>query len=349
MSADQRPFASDMADIRRHGATLWPALSGHRLFLSGGTGFFGRWLLETFDFLNHQHRLALDVTVLSRNPEAFLERAPHLRESGQLHFITGDVTSFAYPSGKFDFVIHAATEASAKLNAENPLAMLDTIVTGTRHMLNFAAQAGAKKFLLTSSGAVYGPQPPALLHIPENFAGSPAATDPKSAYGEGKRLAELLCSIFHKQHGLETTIARCFAFAGPYLPLDAHFAFGNFLGNALRGEDITVQGDGTPCRSYLYPTDLVIWLLTILLKGQPMQPYHVGDEAAISIRELAQSIAQLPTKPVPVHILGTPKEEELPERYVPSTVFTREQLHLRVTVPLAETLQRTWQFHAGAQ
>ena len=200
----------------------WEELRSKRIFLTGGTGFFGKWLLESFLHANREHKLGAKLCILTRNPTAFLDSNP---PSGSKDVVA--TRDFPFPPEAFSHVIHAATDASATLNETDPLAMIDVITQGTRRVLEFARHSGAQKFLLTSSGAVHGRQPFELTHLPENYAGAPDLTQPKWAYGEGKRLAELYCTIYHHKFGLETKIARCFAFVGPYLPLDQHFAIGN--------------------------------------------------------------------------------------------------------------------------
>src|SRR5207245_4908945 len=164
----------------------------------------------------------------------------HLASHPAIQFHDGDVRSFEFPKGTFSHVIHAATEATARLYSEQPLLMFDIIVEGTRRTLEFARQCGARKFLLTSSGAVYGRQPPELTHVPEDYAGGPNPTEPRFGYAEGKRAADMLCALFAQQHGFETKIARGFAFVGPYLPLDIHFAIGNFIRDGMRGGPIRI-------------------------------------------------------------------------------------------------------------
>ncbi|MEI8233745.1 MAG: NAD-dependent epimerase/dehydratase family protein [Verrucomicrobiota bacterium] len=343
------PLAGDLNHILEHTGGLWEELRGKRIFITGGTGFFGCWLLESFLWANARLGLEAEAVVLSRDPEAFAQKVPHLARHPAISLHQGDIRSFSFPGGHFSHVIHAATESSVKLmKAEDPLSTVDAIVGGTRRALDFALQCGAKKFLLTSSGAVYGKQPSGLTHIPEDYNGAPDPMDTGAAYGNGKRLAEHLCALYAKQHGLETKIARCFAFVGPYQPLDAHFAIGNFIGNALLGQPVIIKGDGTPYRSYLYATDLIVWLLTILISGEPMRPYHVGSDVPVSIAELARLVARLPDSPVPVQILGTPKPETLPERYIPETRLTQASLGLQITVGIEEALRRTWAFHAAS-
>ncbi|MFA5343369.1 MAG: NAD-dependent epimerase/dehydratase family protein [Kiritimatiellia bacterium] len=340
------PLKSDLDHILAHTQGLWDELRGRRLFITGGTGFFGCWLLESLAWANDKLGLNVRAVVLTRKPEAFAHKAPHLANHPAISFHAGDIRNFAFPEGPFSHVIHAATEASVKLNAANPLLMFDTIVAGTRRALDFAVQAGAGKVLLASSGAVYGRQPPEMTHIPEGYHGGPDPLDTKSAYGEGKRAAELLCGLYAKQHGLEPKIARGFAFVGPYLPLDAHFAVGNFIRDGLRGGPIQVKGDGTPYRSYLYAADLAIWLWTILCKGEPCRPYNVGSENGITIAELAHQAAgcfhpapRVAIAPAPGGVDG--QAQKKPERYVPSVQRCALELGLRQTFDLREAIRRT--------
>lgn len=339
------PLARDLNSILERTRPLWEDLRGENLFLTGGTGFFGCWLLESLAWANRELALGARVLVLSRNPDAFRARAPRLAADPAIGFHAGDVRDFAFPPGRFPFVIHAATEASARLIAESPLRMFETIVAGTRRVLDFAAQCGAKRFLFTSSGAVYGRQPPELARVTEEYAGAPDPMDSRSAYGEGKRAAELLCALYAARFRLSAGIARCFAFVGPYLPLDAHFAVGNFIRDALRGGPIVVQGDGTPCRSYLYAADLAVWLWTILFRGVSCRPYNVGAEEPVSIRDLARRVADCTDRPIEARVLKPARPGAPAERYVPSTARAREELGLTAAVGLEEAVRRTMTWH----
>ena len=169
---------------------LWEEMRGQRVFITGGTGFFGCWLVESFCHVNRALGLGARATVLTRDPARFAAKCPHLAGDPAITLHAGDVRSFEFPAGEFRFVIHAATEASAKQAAEEPMEMLSTILAGTERTLKFAAQCGARKFLLTSSGAVYGRQPPEMTHVPESYDGAPDPLNAASVYAEGKRAAE---------------------------------------------------------------------------------------------------------------------------------------------------------------
>ena len=335
----------DLDEILAATAPLWEEMRGERLFLTGGTGFFGCWLVESFLHCNRELGLGAHVAVLSRDPEAFLRKVPHLRNERALTLLTGDVRDFAFPAGKFGYILHAATEASAKQIAEQPHEMLSTILAGTERVLAFAAQASARKLLLTSSGAVYGPQPRDLPRVPEEYAGAPDPLLAASIYGEGKRAAELLCALA-AHTGLQTKIARCFAFVGPHLPLDAHFAAGNFLSDVLHGRPIAIASDGTTLRSYLYAADLAVWLWTILFQAPSLRAYNVGSEDAVSIAALARTAAGLASPPLEVSIAQAPTPGRDPAQYVPCTARARNELGLRQTVPLSEALRRTLDWHS---
>ena len=320
---------------------LWEELRGQRIFLTGGTGFFGCWLVESFCHANRALDLKAEMIVLTRNPKAFEEKCPHLAADPAVTLHAGDVRTFDFPAGEFAFVVHAATETKAEPSANEHLEMFSTIVAGTERTLEFAASHGARKFLLTSSGAVYGRQPDELTHVPETYTGAPDPMNPAHSYAEGKRAAELLCAIYAKRFGMECKIARCWAFCGPHLPLDAHFAIGNFIRDVLAGKPIQINGDGTPRRSYLYAADLAAWLWTILLRAPSLTPINVGSDLDVSILELAQTVAATVDAHTGVRVARQPAPGAVPARYVPCVDRARELLGLRPTVSLEESIERT--------
>jgi dTDP-glucose 4,6-dehydratase len=334
-------LASDLELIAASTEGLWDELRGQQLFITGGTGFFGCWLLESFCFVNRLLNLGARATILTRNPEIFARKCPHLASDASVALLAGDVRSFAFPEGEYRYVIHAATEASAKQAAEAPLEMLSTIIAGTERTLQFAITHGARKLLLTSSGAVYGKQPAEVTHIPESYGGGPDPMDPANVYAEGKRTAELLCALYQKNGRLDCKIARCWAFCGPYLPLDQHFAIGNFIGDVLAGRSIQIKGDGTPRRSYLYCADLAVWLWTILFRAPALVPFNVGSAHDVSILELAHAVAMTLNPQTEINVARPAVAGAAPLRYVPCVDRAGDALGLRQTVRLEECIRRT--------
>jgi len=341
----------DLDHVLAHTRALWAEARGGRFFITGGTGFFGIWLLESFAHANDELQLGMSAVVLTRDPGAFARKAPHLAARADLVFIQGRLDSFAFPAGRFDHVIHAAAETGIWTKGEPVDGLLDRIVTGMRHLLEFTATAGVRNFLLVSSGALYGLQPPTLARMSEDYGGGSDPLLPVSTWGEGKRLEEQLCAVHAMRHGYALKIARGFAFVGPHLPLDAPFAVGNFLRDALRGGPVHVQGDGTPNRSYLYMADLAVWLWTILFRGPAGRAYNVGSDAELTIRALAQLVAAsagggcevVGAQPTPA--VGGPVN-----RYVPDIRRAREELGLEVWIDLRAALARTagWLAHGKA-
>ncbi len=290
------------------------------MFITGGTGFFGKSMLDyrlrRADFRNDEW------TILSRDPEGFRARFPRLAGQPGVSFVGGDVRDFA-AAGRFDDIIHAATAAVTTLSDGE---MTSTIVEGTRHVIDFARRCGAERLLFTSSGAVYGPQ---TAPVDETAACSPA-----TAYGRGKLEAERMLAASE----LDVRIARCFAFTGPFLSRDIHYAIGNFIGDCLAGRDIVIRGDGTPRRSYLYADDLVEWLFAVLCRGETARPYNVGSAKSVSIRELAETVRATLGGAREVRVLSEPKPGPA-SVYVPVVARACAELGVRETVGLDDAIR----------
>lgn len=324
------------------GEATWRTLAGKRIFFTGGTGFVGKWLLATLQDADTRLGLECDVTILSRDPEAFSLSTPHLAHNRGLTLLRGDIRDFPFPAGRFDTIVHAATDVVAQ---HAPLETFLACFEGTRRVLSFAAQSGATDFLLLSSGAVYGRQPVDMERVTENYSGAPDTLLPGSAYGEGKRVSEWLACAQANDTDLRVHIARCYAFVGPYLPLDKHFAIGNFLRDAMLGNDIVIQGDGTPHRSYLHAADMAAWVWAVLLRGRPGAAYNVGGHEAVSIAELASRVQAVVGSLARARTMKVPPAGYKPERYIPDLARARGELGLPPPLSLDEAIDRTARWH----
>jgi dTDP-glucose 4,6-dehydratase len=342
------PLAHDLDHVLSHTEELWAPVRGERFFLTGGTGFVGTWLTESLLWANRRLSLGISAVLLTRDPEAFRRRAPHLAGDPAVTFCVGDGPTFTYPAGAFPLVVHASTERYFPPDLEHPASVLDRDLAATRRVLELARTRAARRFLFTSSGAVYGKQPPTLWHVPEDYPGAPLPTDTGSAYGQGKRVSEFLCGCHSQVYGFDAVIGRLFAFVGPLLPLDANYAVGNFIRDAMAGGPVQVGGDGTPYRSYLYAADLAIWLWTLLMRGESGVAYNVGSPDEISIADLARTVVRKLAPGAEIRIARQPVPGVPAARYVPATDHAAK-LGLRSWVSLEEGVKRTCEWHLRAR
>lgn len=338
------PLAIPAEDLLRCHETLrpasWQALEGQRIFITGGTGFVGKWLLATLLDADLSFCLGCRVTVLSRDPAAFWRDWPTMR--GRVDWVRGDVRELAAGKDRFDVVVHAATDVVAYASPEE---VFSTCLDGTRQVLRFARDTGVSRLLLVSSGAVYGPLPPGMTHVPESYPGGPDPLSSGSAYGEGKRAAEWLAA--HAAEAPPAHIARAFALVGPHLPLDKHFAIGNFLRAALADEEIVIHGDGTPHRSYLYAADMAAWLWAVLLRGKAGRAYNVGSDESLSIAELARRVCGVLGRTPRLRVLQPASANVVTSHYVPDVSRSRSELGLPPPLPLNEAISRMARWHAA--
>lgn len=328
-----------------HTEGLWQEVHGKRLFISGGSGFVGTWLVETLIWAKEKRMLETEIVVLTRDPDTLASRRPYLLKQSALSFCKGNITDFSFPPGSFAYVIHAASRSYKPPPGSDPVALFQEDVDGTRRMLDFAVQASAKAFLFTSSGAAYGSQPPDVARLGEDLALAPETADADSGYGQAKRVSEWLCSAYAKQHGLDTRIARLFTFIGPHLPLDSHFPAGNFIRDALRGGPIRIASDGTACRSYLYAADLAVWLWTILIRGKAARVYNVGSSESMTIAGLAKLVAEAVGGDIPMEVGQKPDPGKPVSRYVPEIERARLELGLETWIDVRDAICRTVSWH----
>lgn len=311
--------------------------------MTGGTGFVGLAMLEQLAAANERLQLGATVVVLTRDARHFAEREPEIARHEWITATTGDIRSFECPPGHFSHVIHAATDTQPARSREDRVRVFDTIVDGTKRALEVARGCGAHRFLMASTGAVYGPQPAGTPHLAEDYPGGPDVMLPARSGAEAKRAAESLCALYAGD-GLDVVVARPFAFVGPHLPLDMHYAIGNFIRDALAGGPVRVLGDGTAVRSYMYSSDLAEWLWTMLVRGRSLRPYNVGSERAMTIAEAAHAVAAA-CGGCAVDVAQRPQPGAMVDRYVPSTARARAELGLFETVPFEEALARTVAWH----
>lgn len=327
--------------IWEKGQDVWERLRNRHIFVTGGTGFFGRSLLDLVSVFNKEEALNLKLTILTRSQKNFQEQWPELCEGLWIHFQEGDIIDFEFLNTDIDHILHFATPASATLNIEAPIKMFDIVVNGTRRTLDFARFSGVKSVLLASSGAVYGRQSPDMPYISETYSGAPVLDSKTSAYGEGKRVAELLGNLYSDKYGFEHKVARCFAFVGPHLDFNGTYAIGNFIRDAVAGNSINIKGDGAAFRSYMYCDDLVLWLLKILLDGKNKQPYNVGSDIPYSIKQVAEVVGAVIDPTIKINVARLPTTSASAERYIPSVELAKNQLGLENWTNIESAIRQT--------
>ena len=338
-----RRLAPELDAVLDRTRDQWEALRGARLLITGGTGFVGKWLLETLTWADEALSLGVRATVLTRCPERFAAAVPHLAGNRCVELLRGDVATVEYPRRAFSHaILAAAVAANTSAGPVGPESMSATVVDGTRRALQALRERGVERLLFVSSGAVYGSQPPDVRLRAEDSLGVEMA-EPRDVYGLCKLEAESLVLAMEPGSAVRT-IARPFSFVGPYLPLE-HFAVGEFVRDATAGGPIRVTSDGTSLRSYLYASDMAEWLWAILLRGEDGRAYNVGSEDERTIRETAETVSRAFEPAVPVEV-GASAPAMLRARYVPSTARARNELGLAETVGFEEAVRRTVEWYS---
>ena len=343
MRSEQRDIIhNDCRQVISDSVDLPSALKGQCILITGGTGFIGTWIAELIAFLNDNHNFNTQLILLSDRANNFNVKAPHLAIRNDITLIEKDILSVVDIPNEVGWIIHAAGNPDNRLHASDPLRTIHVIVKGTDTILEAATRLpDLKKFLNISSGLVYGSQPWELEAIPEIFMGSINCDSISTAYAEAKRMGETLCAVYRNQHRLPVVNARPFAFIGPYQLLDRPWAINNFIRDGLMGGPIRIMGDGETVRSYMYPSDMAWWFLSILAHGTVGTSFNVGSPRGVTLQKLSGKIADhLPVRPEIFSRLSSDKSLHR-SKFVPEVKLAINTLGLNISVNLDTAIKRT--------
>ena len=333
----------DCEEVSWQAVNLLQGLKNHKLYITGGTGFVGTWIAELVTYLNDEHGFNTCVILAARDAESFGAKCPHLSSRKDIKLVSLDVrTCFEVPDD-IDYLLHAAASPDNRQHMSNPIVTMHTITGGTANVLDTASKLGSlKKVLVVSSGQVYGKQSNAAEKILESYCGTLNCNSITSVYPEAKRYAETLCCAYWSACKLPVVIARPFSFIGPYQGLDKPWAINNFIRDALMDNPIRIIGNGSSVRSYMYPSDMVLWFLRILTEGSAGLAYNVGSPNGISLKDVAENVLRYSNAVSRVIIKNMNDDSSV---FVPDDTLCRQSLGLTITVPTEETLKRSLEWY----
>lgn len=316
----------------------WGKLSGASILVTGATGLIGGCFVEA---LMMNPRRDYQVYASGRNEERARMRFKDFYCDPAFHFVKYDVMQPLECDVSFAYIIHAASNANPKFYAKQPVEVMKANFDGVSNLINYGLRHDMKRFLYVSSGEVYGEGDGRVFT--EDYSGYVNCATPRACYPSSKRAAETLCVSYAAEYGVDVVIARPCHTYGPHFTEQDNRVYAQFIRNVLRGEDIIMKSTGEQFRSWCYVVDCVSALLYILLKGEKCQAYNIADaDSNISIRELAEAIAQLSGKKVVIDVPDA--EEKKGFNIVTKSVFSTEmleQLGWKVQSSMMEGLKHT--------
>jgi nucleoside-diphosphate-sugar epimerase len=332
------------AACRRLPSSVLDELSGAKIFISGGTGFLGSWVVDLLHHLSSSYGVDLSVTLLTRRPARLRAVHPNWFASQAITCLEGDIRTVTFPLEDYKYLLHGAAETSVDA-ATRPLELLDSIVFGGRRILDFATAASVRRVLFLSSGAAVHPNQSTKAPVQESILTAPPITDLGSVYANSKRFTEHMYLTYGHSCNADIIIARGFAFVGPGMPLDAHFAIGNFIRDAINGIGPRLRSDGRSVRSYLFSLDAAVWQLVLLTRGQSNSIYNLGSDYSVNLRTLAKTVSRVLAAPPPT-ILSS---RTAPDFYVPDITRARLELGLAPWTSLDDSIRLTaaWERAGG--
>jgi dTDP-glucose 4,6-dehydratase len=303
-----------------------------RVLITGGAGFLGSHLCDRF-IQEGYHVIAMDNLITGD-----LRNIEHLFKLENFEFHHHDVTKYVHVSGDLDYILHFASPASPIDYLKIPIQTLKVGSLGTHNLMGLAKDKKAR-ILIASTSEVYGD--PMVHPQTEEYYGNVNTVGPRGVYDEAKRFQEAITMAYHTFHGLETRIVRIFNTYGPRMRLNDGRVLPAFIGQALRGEDLTIFGDGSQTRSFCYVDDLIEGIYRLLLSDYPL-PMNIGNPDEISIREFAEEIVKLTGTKQKIVFKELPKDD--PKQRQPDITKARQILGWEPKVSREEGIKITFEY-----
>lgn len=303
-----------------------------RILITGGAGFLGSHLCDRF-IKEGYHVIAMDNLITGD-----LKNIEHLFNLKEFEFYHHDVTKFIHLPGKLDYILHFASPASPIDYLKIPIQTLKVGAMGTHNLLGLAKAKGAR-ILVASTSEVYGD--PLVHPQTEEYWGNVNPVGPRGVYDEAKRYLESITMAYHTFHGVETRIIRIFNTYGPRMRLNDGRALPAFIGQALRGEDLTVFGDGSQTRSFCYVDDLVEGIYRLLLSDYAL-PVNIGNPSEITLKQFAEEVLQLTGGKVKIVYKPLPVDD--PKQRKPDITKAKSLLGWEPKVERSEGLKKTYEY-----
>lgn len=303
-----------------------------RILITGGAGFLGSHLCDRF-ISEGYHVIAMDNLVTGD-----LKNIEHLFKLPNFEFYHHDVSKFIHVPGELDYILHFASPASPIDYLKIPIQTMKVGSLGIHNCLGLA-RVKKSRVLIASTSEVYGD--PAVHPQPEDYWGNVNPIGPRGVYDEAKRFQEAMTMAYHRYHGLETRIVRIFNTYGPRMRLNDGRVLPAFIGQALRGEDLTVFGDGLQTRSFCYVDDLVEGIFRLLMSDYAY-PVNIGNPAEITIGQFAEEIIKLTG--TTQQVIYKPLPQDDPKQRRPDITKARELLNWEPQILRAEGLRRTYEY-----
>lgn len=308
------------------------SIAGKRVLITGAAGFLGSHLCDRF-IKEGCHVIGMDNLITGD-----LKNIEHLFKLPNFEFYHHDVTKFVHVPGTLDYILHFASPASPIDYLQIPIQTLKVGAMGTHNLLGLALAKGAR-MLIASTSEVYGD--PNVHPQPEEYWGNVNPVGPRGVYDEAKRYQEAITMAYHTFHKLETRIVRIFNTYGPRMRLNDGRVLPAFIGQALRGQDLTMFGDGSQTRSFCYVDDLVEGIYRLLLSDY-VQPMNIGNPAEITIKEFGEEILKLTG--ANQKLISKPLPTDDPKQRRPDITKAKEILGWEPKVSRAEGLKITYEY-----